>query len=484
MTILEERGLFWWDTGPLPDDILAPEARIAGVLKIEDDGRATLELDGWFQNPQGPAVVIDQKPLPSDWRIQGRLRDSNKSVLLMDLRRDGGRFSTGGLSFERFLAACSLVSNSGRLRDRTLRFNQVEIALGGLEKWLRLGGLKSSRGKQGVTVKYKRSPKRRYRLKDGSLSIDYALDGKMGGAFLGTSATMRVTASALLRYDKPQNIENVQTEHRFFEDLLLLLTGAVFALPFPEVRSTKSESHTLYFWKALYDDKKEPPKYYDCVTNYIQLRDDFGAIWMAWIGVREELGPGVYLFLGASKRAKLYVEHRFVNFVWGLEAFHRRRQNVPRETPIKKKIDRILGQVAKKDRRWLASRLENADEPALAERLYQTLRSVPLNLEDNRLRKFATDCARLRNDISHFGESRQARTYGEFITDTISKTESLSTIYHMLLLQELGVDQSILKAWVYEGRKSLEINYYFVQAGLLDEDVVKAAGGSSVVPKV
>jgi ApeA N-terminal domain 1 len=482
MTILEERGLFWWDTGPLPDNILAPEERVAGVLKIEEDGRATLELDGWFPSQQGPAGVINQKPLPSDRRIQGRLRDSNKSVLLMKLQRDGGRFSTGGISFERFVASCCLVSNSGPLRDRALTFNQVEIPLEGLEEWLRLGGLKSSRGKRGVTVKYKRSPKKRYRLNDGTLSFDYALDGKMGGAFLGTSATMRVTASATRRFDKPQSIETIQTEHRLFEDLLLLLTGVVFALPWPEVRATKTESHSLYFWRALYDAKDEPPKYYDCVANYIQLREDLGAIWTAWKGIREELGPGVYLFLGASKRAQLYVEHRFVNLVWGLEAFHRRRQTLPKNTPIRTKIDRILGQVAKKDRRWLASRLENADEPALSERLYQTLRSVPLNLEDNRLRTFATDCARLRNDISHFGESRQARTYGEFINDTNSKAEALSTIYHMLLLQELGVNQSILKAWVYEGQKSFGIKYHFVQAGLLDEDALKPARGGSVVP--
>ena len=40
---------------------------------------------------------------------------------------------------------------------------------------------------------------------------------------------------------------------------------------------------------------------------------------------REEFGPGFYLYLGTRRGMALYAEHSFVNLIWGLEAFHRKK---------------------------------------------------------------------------------------------------------------------------------------------------------------
>jgi hypothetical protein len=128
MAILEERGLFWWDTGKLPDNVIAPDPHIAGVLKTEDDGRTILELDGYFPNKHGAAVAMEQGDLAPDTRIQGVLRDSNRQVLLLNLIRSGGRFSTGALSYERFIASYCLVSAVGMVRDRKLKFKHIVIS--------------------------------------------------------------------------------------------------------------------------------------------------------------------------------------------------------------------------------------------------------------------------------------------------------------------------------------------------------------------
>ena len=474
MAILEERGLFWWDTGELPEQVIAPDPHVAGVLKIEDDGRTILELDGYFPNERGAAVVMEQRELAQDKRIQGVLRDSNKNVLLLNLTRSGGRFSTGALSYDRFLASYCLVSDARPVRDRKLKFKQIVISLDGFEEWLRLGGLKSLRGRRVITVKYTRSPRVRYQLDRGSLTIEYALGGQLSGAMFGASATMRPTAALTFRHTDAQTIEAISTEHQLLEDLFLLLTGTPYSLAWPELRVSRTESHTLYFMKVMPDTKEIPPKYHECVTNYVQLRSAFGSIWSRWKKSREELGPGIYFYLGARKRSTMYVEHRFVNLVWGLEAFHRRKSSTSLFSRLQAKIDRIVAQVAlSKDRKWLEKKLENAHEPALEERLFQTLNAVPLGFETVRLRKFAADCARLRNDISHFGESRRGRSYNEFILDTAAKADALSTLYHMLLLNENGVDPKILKWWVFQGFKSFPIKHRFVETGLLDKGVLK-----------
>jgi Apea-like HEPN len=291
---------------------------------------------------------------------------------------------------------------------------------------------------------------------------------------------MRAAASLTVRHTEAQSIEAVRIEYQLLEDLCLLLTGTPYLLKWPELRVGRRESHTLYFMKVVPDTNESPPKYHECVTNYIQLRAAFGSIWSQWKKSREELGPGVYFYIGARKRSKMYVEHRFVNLVWGLEAFHRKKSSDSSNQKLRQKLDRIISQVElPSDKKWLETRFKNAHEPVLGDRLFQTLSLVPIDLATDRLRSFAADCARLRNDISHFGEARHGRTYNEFITDTASKADALSTLYHMLLLHEIGVESKILKWWVFEGFKSFPIKHTFVKVGLLDKSTLEKEMGAS-----
>src|ERR1700722_9561954 len=143
MAVLEERGLFWWDTGKLDDNVIAPDPFVAGLLTIADDGRSTLELDGYLPNEHGPFSAFSQQLLPETKRIHGVLKESNKQVLLLSLTRDGGRAATAAISYEKFSAEYCLVSERSPLRDRKLAFRRLEISLEGLEEWLRLNALKA-----------------------------------------------------------------------------------------------------------------------------------------------------------------------------------------------------------------------------------------------------------------------------------------------------------------------------------------------------
>jgi hypothetical protein len=46
MAILEGRGLFWWADDPIPANQFAPNSCVSGLLKIDNDGSSSLELDG------------------------------------------------------------------------------------------------------------------------------------------------------------------------------------------------------------------------------------------------------------------------------------------------------------------------------------------------------------------------------------------------------------------------------------------------------
>ena len=226
------------------------------------------------------------------------------------------------------------------------------------------------------------------------------------------------------------------------------------------------------------DAKPVRSRYFECITTYDNVRESLGSVWSKWKLNRESLGPGVYLYLGTLRGLKQYIENRFVNLVCGLEALHRRKYPSAIVAALSDKIDRILSQISlAKDRRWLENQLQNAREPALAERLFQTLGDVPLGLDEERLRKFCLDCARLRNDISHFGGDRHSgRSYDDFVRGLHDRAEVLSTLYHLVLLKEVGIRGDVLKRWVFEGFKSFGIKHHFVQVGLIDQSEIDPKG--------
>jgi hypothetical protein len=89
-----------------------------------------------------------------------------------------------------------------------------------------------------------------------------------------------------------------------------------------------------------------------------------------------------------------------VNLIWGIEAFHRKRNTASESTPLSAKMRRIIDQVkAKKDKKWLENRLRYAGEPALEDRIFHAFKALPIGLDRDRLRAFSKSCADYRNDI-------------------------------------------------------------------------------------
>jgi hypothetical protein len=74
-------------------------------------------LDGYLSNPHGPLAAMSHQPVKRC--IHGLLKGSSDRVLLCDVNRNGGRFSTAGISFERFSA--SIVVNAKRSSDTGVR---------------------------------------------------------------------------------------------------------------------------------------------------------------------------------------------------------------------------------------------------------------------------------------------------------------------------------------------------------------------------
>lgn len=474
--LIDERGYFWWSNELVPEKQFAPNSAVPGTLKIDVEGRVELELDGIMPNKDGPFAVLlnNGMPQPPDVGICGILKNSNKFVTLLEISKNGGHFTTGGISYEKYLALSALVgSDAFRQGDMPLRFRNLRMELTGFEEWLRLGGIETKRTRQSIAAKYKALKNVSYPLEDGTLSIRYGMSGPFPGK--SRSDQLKLTESATIQYvaKKTMPLEEMKTQYGLLADLLLLLTGSDYAPGRPVLTHTKSKkSYQLFFMRNA--SASEAPRYYDCWTNFPQLKQHFGRIFYTFRMRREELGPGIYLYLGTRRAMKLYVEHEFVNLMWGIESLHRRKSLKSRTpSPLELKIERIVDQIADKgDKKWLTYQLKHAGEPSLQERMFDILKALPFGLNESALRKFCGDCAAKRNDISHFGGQRHSGNYRDFVIDLNKKSEALAYLYHAVLLQEIGVDPGILNHFVYQGFRSFSVKASFVTVGLLPKSAL------------
>ncbi|SMQ30431.1 hypothetical protein SAMN04488483_5426 [Pseudomonas helmanticensis] len=453
--ILEERGLFWWHDDPLPTDQFAPDSSVVGTLTIEENGAAYLELDGYFANSKGgPMAVLAAhgQQFPLDKAIQGKLKASGRNVLLLGLRRRGGQFRSHGISHEGFAALnCLVTDKSFPPAKRPLRFSALDVELTGLEEWLGPGNIEVKRTRKSIWAKHRVPKADIHELDDGTLTMRYDITGPWTGGSTHHIDKLNLVERVILRIKlkRARTLAEMREEYARLQELFILLTGTTFSLEWPQLVIGKVAYR--YYYEG-FERSSKAPTYNEYWVNYTQVKNNFGSIVTAMRRKREEFGSGFYLYLGIRRGMKMYVEHRFVNLIWGLESLHRRKnKDKVKETNLDAKIKRILDQISgSNDKRWLEGKLKHAGEPSLKERLMDVLLALPLGFERKRMEVFCKSCADRRNDMSHFGGQREGSDYREFMLDLMKKSEALAYLYHAVLLHEIGVDVAMIKANLLE----------------------------------
>lgn len=474
--ILEERGYFWWHSTPVPDTHFAPEDSVTGLLRIGEDGRVELELDGNLPSDKHPfeRLAEGRGSVIEGACIQGRLKTSDNHVLLTSLLNNGTRVSTHGISYESYLALGCLVGTvSFAAYSHPGKFKKLTVHLDGLEEWLRLGEIECSKSRS-IKVKYQAPPAMSYPIADGRLRIEYDILAPVLSMKRLHEVTLKQRASLIYSPRVRVSLEDMKKQFCLIEDLLILLTGSDYCLDFPLISAGSDRAACRYYFLRHRSGAK-PPAFHECWTSFPQLRDNFGAIFDTWLSQRQRYGPGFYLYLGTRRGIKLYPEHRFVNVLWGLESLHRSQQPATTApSPLADKVQRILARIDDpKDKRWLARQLRNAHEPSLEQRLAEIIRALPVRFEEGRLREFSKTCAGMRNDLSHFGGRRDAGDYGEFLRKLELYSFVVSHLYALRILQEIGVDRVLLEHWIQHGYQSFGVRRNLVEVGLLPADALK-----------
>ncbi|MHC2334692.1 hypothetical protein ACVIW0_003981 [Bradyrhizobium sp. USDA 4454] len=397
-----------------------------------------------------------------DKPIQGILTSSGKRVLLVEFLRDGAQFRTAGPSTLNFMAFECLMADAPFPAGVRPEVSSMTIDLAGLHQWLQSEPIKVKLTKNTTRATYTNRKNALYKLDDETLQIKFQPGIKRSTQVVSLSDQVSLIHTP---HRPAQLVEQQSDVFGLLNDFLILLTGSNFSLPHPILKLRQGPPCQWYLFQGP-PGYERPINWSECWTTFPQIRTKFGALWRQWVHLRERLGPGIYLYLGTLRRNDLYPEHRFVNLVWGMEAFHRKNDDPQAAAEsLSAKLDRILEQVSNsKDRKWLKGKLKHAHEPSLADRISSIVRSLPLEFDRKAVNKFADECARLRNLISHFGGEKDD-SYLSFVRKLEMYSEALALLYHCLILHEIGVDPNHLQ--ITKGPRSYVIRQQFIAVGLL-----------------
>lgn len=440
---LHERGLFWWAKDPVPQNAYAPDSAIPGTLEIRSNGlifihldRVIADLDGTQHMLRGPGRAVGD--------IAGVLR-TLRQFILKDVTSHGGSYNSNGPSNERFRARLCLISEGeyGRIGPNP-QCEKIAIDLVGLEDWLWIPPVRIKRTRKGSVAFLEDSTQAKYQINGGIIHVNTQITRSPSG----TDDRM-IDQRSLLQYipNTPLDIDQAEIFHVRVQELLLLLTNRLRQCPWPLLTLVGHQNRfILYSYSpTIRSDESNALPW----TRFQWVKGAFGKMLDTWILKREEFGSAMYLYIGTRRNISLYVENRFANLIWGLEAFHRQMGEVDK-TKLEKKIGRILAglsqDLSRKDRIWLEDVLRRAGEPSLKVRLIALFARLPLELPAGTEGGFAEECGCRRNDLSHFGGQRNRGSYQDFVRDLHRLVVALEPIYHSLILQIIGLPEDILKS--------------------------------------
>lgn len=461
--ILEKRGHFWWHGEKTPRGRFNLPFGIPGILTILDDGRAYLRVtESLLRSKFSGIHSLSPSDLDGNFEafkgksIAGKIDGESRCVYLRNIAHHALSPMVDGKPSEQFDSELCLVGDTATTRsEKSLRFTKLSISLTGLELW---------RDNEVLVASEERADGEKH-ARDVSYTVS-PIEYELGNARLSFRTDAHCTALEnshyreivfrqydWLDYERKQRTtpEALRQEFTHLEEFLAVLTGTYYSLDWPRISMTvrgKAETFKLYFWRNI--EKEKSLESFNLWTTFRQTRDTFGALYSNWKKKRREYGPGLYLYLGELRNRPMYVEHRFVNLIWGIESLHRGVN--PDSIVSKSQTKKIQGILSKAgdllnvgERKWLERQLGMSVEPPLDHRITTTFSKLPWNITRESLIAFAERCRVRRNNISHYGGSEDRdENRDTFLREIMELSEGLTVLYHAALLQEIGVDEKTL----------------------------------------
>lgn len=182
-----------------------------------------------------------------------------------------------------------------------------------------------------------------------------------------------------------------------------------------------------------------------------------------WFKNYELIKPSLQIYIDTLYNKHLYTQNKFLNFVFALEIYHKRKFksfDPAKETGNRKRVDRVLSKVQKKDAEWLRSKLEKQKETTNLEtrlsdlfRLYVYItKSLKINTKIS-IGKIVQTRHRL---VHHSEKASPSKLLNDEAMDIT--TQKLRIVLQSIFLSEMGFDEEFITKHI---RRPFNNSYYF-----------------------
>ncbi|PKP51219.1 MAG: hypothetical protein CVT92_13335 [Bacteroidetes bacterium HGW-Bacteroidetes-1] len=179
-----------------------------------------------------------------------------------------------------------------------------------------------------------------------------------------------------------------------------------------------------------------------------------------WFNNYELIKPSLQIFIETLYNKHLYSQNKFLNFVFALEIYHRRKFNNFPDKVNSKRGERVLSCVLKKDEEWLRSKLEKQKETINLETRLDNLFKLyvyitkPLKINT---KKTIVKIVQTRHRLVHHSEKTSpSKLLNEEAIDITA--QKLRIVLQAVFLTEMGFNQEFITNHI---RRPFNNSYYF-----------------------
>jgi hypothetical protein len=442
----KKTGYFW-----LPGK---DEAKIPGVLSINDGGKVELEIVGHFDESIKPLNGDDELD-----RIIGHV-EKDGLVTLDNCFYTKKNFSFGGISKSKVLVN-RVLSGAAWDQDESVTFNTFSFSVDCLDEWVGISGINVDTDWESKTgsISYRPPETIGFNLENGmklEICFAYTLPGfpNLKEAKITQRAYFRLESESL------RDLSDFTTVAFKITNLMCFAMDGTVSMK--NVSATSSEIQrdggddkqhpvpiTIYYQSNPYSEILPKINSHDMLFNFGIIKDNAQQVFNNWINAYEYLSPAFGLYFSTKTGAQKYLDGKFLALAQGLETYHRRTSE---ETLMEPKcfellVSTVIDGCPDEHSDWLKGRLMHGNEINLGKRLKRIIEPFKDYLGTSRDRsKLLRKIVDTRNYLTHYSDDLEgASAKGQNLWILCLKME---VIFNLHFLNVVGFTDEEVKGVV------------------------------------
>jgi len=205
--------------------------------------------------------------------------------------------------------------------------------------------------------------------------------------------------------------------------------------------------------------------------KFHDISDRFEIILNKWLNKASSLEIFFNLYFEIIYNSGIHLEHKFLNLILALEAYHRKTKEnfeLP-EDKFKDMLDEIVNFVPEKYKSWLREKLNYSNEKNLRRRLKEIMDefsyAISLFIQDENIKHFIDKVIKTRNYLIHKDDKIEKNVAKD--KELFYLVEKLKLIVEICILKELGFTQDEIKDKVHKISNRLKNIHYFSSSQII-----------------